>query len=100
MESSPLACSVREPSLCQEGLHATLAIKEKTEDEERVGISNSQKREGWKTVGEEEKAREKVSEGLSFLSFFFLRHCRERAITGEWGFLSCKIGREYCERKA
>ena len=45
------------------------AIKEKKEDEERVGISNSQKREGWKTVGEEEKAREKVSEGLGFLVF-------------------------------
>ena len=27
------------------------------------------KREGWKTVGEEEKAREKVSEGLGFLVF-------------------------------
>ena len=37
------------------------AIKEKKEDEERVGISKSEKREGWKTVGEEEKAREKVS---------------------------------------
>ena len=44
-------------------------IKEEKKDEERVGISNSQKREGWKTVGEEEKSREKVSEGLGFLVF-------------------------------
>ena len=36
------------------------AIKEEKEDEERVGISKSEKREGWKTVREEEKTREKV----------------------------------------
>ena len=45
------------------------SIKGEKKDEERVGISNSQKREGWKTVSEEEKAREKVSEGLGFLVF-------------------------------
>ena len=35
------------------------AIKEKKEDEERVGISKSQKREGWETESEEE-IREEV----------------------------------------
>ena len=45
------------------------AIKEKKEDEERVGISKSQKREGWRILSEEETAREKVSEGLGFLVF-------------------------------
>ena len=62
------------------------AIKEKKEDEEGVGISNSQKREDWKTVGEEEKAREKVSEGLSFLSFFFLRHLSRESYNRRVGF--------------
>ena len=34
------------------------AIKEKKEDEERVGISSSEKREGWKTESEEETREE------------------------------------------
>ena len=51
------------------GYTLSQSIKEEKKDEERVGISNSEKREGWRTVGEEEKAREKVSEGLGFLVF-------------------------------
>ena len=75
------------------------AIKEEKEDEERVGISKSEKREGWKTESEEEKTREKVQRSLVFFLFFIfcLRHYRERVITGEWGFPFCKIGREYRE---
>ena len=46
-------------------------IKEETKDEERVGISKSEKREGWKTESEEEKTREKVQRGLGFLVFSF-----------------------------
>ena len=49
------------------GYTLSQSIKEEKKDEERVGISKSEKREGWKTVSEEEKTREKVSE--SFLSF-------------------------------
>ena len=53
------------------------AIKEKKEDEERVGISNSEKREGWKTESEEEKTREKVQKSLGFLVFHFLSKALE-----------------------
>ena len=57
------------------------AIKEGKEDEERVGFSESEKREGWKTESEEEKTREKVQRGLVFLFFIFcLRECRERIL--------------------
>ena len=45
-------------------------IKEEKKDEERVGISNSEKREGWKTESEEKKTREKVQKSLGFLVFF------------------------------
>ena len=54
------------------------AIKEKKEDEERVGISNSEKREGWKTESEEEKTREKVQKSLGFLVFHFLSKALSR----------------------
>ena len=43
------------------------AIKEGKKDEERVGISKSEKREGWKT--ESEVAREEVQRGFSGFSF-------------------------------
>ena len=43
------------------------AIKEEKEDEERVGISKSKRREGWKT--ESEVAREEVQRGFSCFSF-------------------------------
>ena len=71
------------------------AIKEEKKDEERVGISKSEKREGWKTESEEEKTREKIERSLRFSCFFFifcLRHYRERVITGEWGFLFVRSG--------
>ena len=45
------------------------SIKEEKKDEERVGISKSEKREDWRTVSKEEKTREKVSEDLGFLVF-------------------------------
>ena len=45
-------------------------IKEEKEDEERVGISKSEKREGWKTESEEEKTRGKVQRSLGFSCFF------------------------------
>ena len=47
------------------------AIKEEKKDEEGVGISKSEKREGWKTESEEEKTREKVQRSLGFLVFSF-----------------------------
>ena len=47
------------------------AIKEGKEDEERVGFSKSEKREGWKTESEEEKTREKVQRSLGCLVFSF-----------------------------
>ena len=53
------------------------SIKEKKEDEERVGISKSEKREGWKTESEEEKTREKVQKSLGFLVFHFLSKALE-----------------------
>ena len=64
------------------------SIKEKEKDEERVGISNSEKREGWKTESEEEKTREKVQRGLGFLVFHFLSKAlsREKTVTRERGF--------------
>ena len=46
------------------------AIKGEKKDEERVGISKSEKREGWKTESEEGKTREKVQRSLGFLVFF------------------------------
>ena len=49
------------------------SIKEEKKDEEEVGISKSEKREGWKTKSKEEKTREKVQRGFGFLfSFHFL----------------------------
>ena len=47
------------------------AIKEEKEDEERVGISKSEKRKGWKTESEEEITREKVQRSLGFSCFSF-----------------------------
>ena len=44
------------------------AIKEKKEDEERVGISNSQKREGWNTESEAETREEVQRVFFHFLS--------------------------------
>ena len=54
------------------------AIKEEKEDEERVGISELEKREGWKT--ESEVARGEVQRGFSCFSFFCLRDYRERIV--------------------
>ena len=64
------------------------AIKEEKEDEERVGISRSEKREGWKTESEEEK-RERRFRGVWFSCFFiFLSkgETRENTVTEEGGF--------------
>ena len=62
------------------------AIKEKKEDEERVGISNSQKKEGWKTESEEE-TREEVQR--VFFHFLSKTLSRQNTVIGEGGFPFC-----------
>ena len=56
------------------------AIKEKKEDEERVGISKSEKREGWKTESEEE-TREEVQR--VFFHSLSKALSRENTVIGE-----------------
>ena len=71
------------------------SIKEEKKDEEGVGISKSEKRESWETESEEE-TREEVQR--VFFHFLSKALSRENTVIGEWGFLSCKIGRESIER--
>ena len=73
------------------------SIKEEKKDEERVGISNSQKKEGWKTESEEE-TREEVQ--VFFFHFLSKTLSRENTVIGEGGFPFCKIERENRERSS
>ena len=54
------------------------SIKEEKKDEEEVGSSKAEKREGWKTESEEEKTKEKVQRSLGFLVLFYFLSKEEK----------------------